>query len=137
VERARALGLPREVVDIVAQHHGSGLIAWFYDKAKRKDAEAVPEDYSYPGQPPASREAAVVMLADATEAASRSLKRPTMTRLEDLVRSLAMERVSDGQLARSDLTFRDLETIIASFVRILAGHFHSRIEYPKIRENAR
>ncbi|MBP7096360.1 MAG: HDIG domain-containing protein [Spirochaetia bacterium] len=137
VERARALGLPREVVDIVAQHHGNALIPWFFDKARKKDAAAVPEDYSYPGQPPASREAAVVMLADAVEAASRTLKKPSIGKLEDLVRGLAMERVRDGQLSRADLTFRDLETIVASFVRILAGHFHSRIEYPKVRENAR
>jgi membrane-associated HD superfamily phosphohydrolase len=96
-----------------------------------------PDDFSYPGQPPATREAAVVMLADAVEASTRSLKKPTMSRLEDFIREIIMDKVKQGQLDRSDLTFRDLETIRDAFTRILAGHFHSRIEYPKLKEQSR
>jgi len=131
VEKARALGLPSEVVDIVAQHHGNCLIQWFYDRASKEET-VNPEDFSYPGQPPSSREAAVVMLADAAEAASRTIKKPTVARLESLLGDIVLDRVKKGQLERSDLTFRDLETIRASFTRILSGHFHARIEYPRI-----
>lgn len=133
-ERARALGLPDEVVDIVAQHHGNGVITWFYDKALKRDEDVRADDFSYPGQPPSSREAAVVMLADTVEAATRTLKKPTMARLEQSIRDLVMEKFAQGQLARSSLTFHDLETIMNTFTRILAGHFHTRIEYPKMKE---
>ncbi len=135
-ERARSLGLPDAVVDIVAQHHGNSVITWFFDKAQKTDEDVRPDDFTYPGQPPSSREAAVVMLADSVEAATRSLKRPTMARLEQAIQDIILDKFSQGQLAKSDLTFRDLETITNTFTRILAGHFHTRIEYPKIRENS-
>jgi hypothetical protein len=137
-EKARALGLPDGVVDIVSQHHGNAVIAWFYDQAKKSGAEADPDDFSYPGQPPTSKEAAVVMLADSVEAATRSLKRATAARLEDFIREIIMGKVQEGQLDSCDLTLKDLETIRNSFTRILAGHFHSRIEYPKqLKEQSR
>jgi hypothetical protein len=136
-EKARALGLPEAVVDIVSQHHGNAVISWFFDRARKSDSEVDPDDFSYPGQPPASREAAVVMLADAVEAATRSLKKPTASRLEDFIREIVMDKVQSGQLDRCDLTLKDLETIRDSFTRILAGHFHSRIEYPKLKEQPR
>lgn len=137
VEKARALGLPEEVAAIVGEHHGNGLIAYFYHQALKDDPDAKVEDYSYPGSVPSSREAAVVMLADTVEAATRTLKKPTLTRLEDFIKELVMEKVKQGQLDRSELTFKDLETIRASFARILAGHFHSRIEYPRMKEQQR
>jgi len=136
IEKARALGLPEEVVAIVAEHHGNGLISWFFDRAS-KDEEADPEDFSYPGQPPSSREAAVIMLADATEAAVRTLKRPTPGRIDALVKDIVLDRFKQGQLDRCDLTFRDLETIRGSFTRILAGQHHARIEYPKSKEDGK
>lgn len=137
VEKARSLGLPEEVVSIVGEHHGNTKIAWFYNQALKDEPEAKAEDFSYPGQPPASREAAVVMLADTVEAASRTLKHPTLARLDEYIDELVMEKVKQGQLDRSELTFRDLETIKNTFSRILAGHFHSRIEYPKLKEALR
>jgi putative nucleotidyltransferase with HDIG domain len=137
VEKARALGLPEEVVAIVGEHHGNGRISFFYNQALKEDPEAKAEDFCYPGQVPGSREAAVVMLADTVEAASRTLKKPTLSRLEDFIKELVMEKVRTGQLDRCDLTFKDLETIRGSFARILAGHFHSRIEYPKMKGEAR
>jgi len=136
-EKARMLGLPDEVVNIVAEHHGNGLIAWFYGQAAKEDAGTNPEDFAYPGKPPRSREAAVVMLADTVEAATRTLKRPTLVRLEQFIGELVMDKVKQGQLDRCELTFRDLDTIKNSFTRILAGHFHSRIEYPKQKEQSR
>ena len=137
VEKARALGLPEGVVDIVSQHHGNAVISWFFDQAKKAGGEVDPDDFSYPGQTPSTKEAAVVMLADSVEAATRSLKKPTASRLEDFIREVIMDKVSDGQLDRCDLTFKDLETIRDSFTRILAGHFHSRIEYPRLKEQSR
>lgn len=137
VEKARALGLPEAVVAIVGEHHGNGRISYFYNQALKDDPEVKAEDFSYPGQTPGSRESAVVMLADTVEAATRTLKRPTISRLEDFIKELVMDKVKSGQLDRCDLTFRDLETIKDSFARILAGHFHSRIEYPKMKGEAR
>ena len=136
-EKARALGLPEGVVDIVSQHHGKAVIAWFFDQAKKAGGEVDPDDFTYPGQLPTSKEAAVVLLADAVEAATRTLKRPTASRLEDFIREIIMDKVRDGQLDRSDLTFRDVDIVRDSFTRILAGHFHSRIEYPRLKEQPR
>jgi hypothetical protein len=133
VEKARALGLPEAVIAIVAEHHGSGLISWFYDRAN-KDEEADPEDFSYPGEPPSSREAAVIMLADAAEAAARTIKKPTPARLDGLIKDIVFDRFKQGQLDRCELTFRDLETIRNVFTRILAGQHHARIEYPRSKE---
>ena len=136
-EKARGLGLPRAIVDIIAQHHGNGIIAWFFDQAQKIDPETKAEDFTYPGDPPESREAGVVMLADSVEAASRTLKKPTVSRLEQFIREIIEGKVAAGQLDRCALTFRDLDMVRASFIKILAGYFHSRIEYPKSRESLR
>ena len=137
MERAEALGLPESVKDIIAQHHGTSLISYFFSQAQKDAPETSSDDYCYPGPLPSSREAAVVMLADSVEAASRTLKKPTISRLEQFVRDLVMDKFGHDQLAASDLSFHDLDIIMNTFVRILAGHFHSRIEYPKSREGAR
>jgi putative nucleotidyltransferase with HDIG domain len=137
VEKCRQLRLPQEVIDIVAEHHGNGVIAYFYAEAKKQDDTVSPEEFSYPGNPPTSREAAVVMLADTAEAACRTLDKPTAQRLDKFIRQLIMEKVDHRQLDHCDLTFRDLNIIRDSFVRILAGYYHSRIEYPDQKENAK
>jgi len=134
IEKARELKLPQEIVDIIAQHHGRGLITYFYNQAVKegKSLRISRDDFSYPGARPRTREAAVLMLADGVEAASRSLKRPTVARLQKLVQDMIMEKFSSGELGDSNLTLRDLESIRKSFVHILEGYFHTRIEYPKI-----
>ncbi|GHV77914.1 HD family phosphohydrolase [Spirochaetia bacterium] len=138
VEKARLLGLPKEVTDIISEHHGNSVISWFYHEAiKREEADpnskgAVDmEDFTYPGNPPRSRESAVVMLADVTEASVRTLKKPTAARLEKFIHELFLSKFDSGQLWDSDLTFRELQATEHVFVRVLAGHYHSRIEYPK------
>jgi hypothetical protein len=136
-EKARGLGLPDAIVEIIAQHHGNSVITCFFDQAYKSDPDAKSEDFSYPGDPPESREAGVVMLADAVEAASRTLKTPTVSRLEQFIREIIEGKAAAGQLDRCALTFRDLDAVRASFIKILAGYFHSRIEYPKTRESAR
>jgi membrane-associated HD superfamily phosphohydrolase len=115
------------------------VITWFYNKAQQQEAaegkgEVNIADFSYPGTPPRSRESAVVMLADVTEAAVRTLQKPTVPRMEKFIQELFTAKVEHGQLAQSELTFRDLETIRRAFVRVLAGYYHSRIEYPKLSE---
>jgi hypothetical protein len=139
VEKGKELSLPDEVVDIIAQHHGRDLIKYFYHRAKSgDDANHVSaNDYSYRGTRPRTREAAVVMLADAVEATTRSLRRPSAAKLEKTVWDSIMERFTRGELSESTLTFRDLEVIKRSFVHVLAGHFHTRIEYPRIVETVR
>ena len=137
MERAETLGLPESVRNIIAQHHGTSLISYFFNQAQKDAPEVSSEDYCYPGPLPSSREAAVVMLADSVEAASRTLKKPTISRLEQFVRDLVMDKFGHEQLSASELSFRDLDIIMNTFVRILAGHFHSRIEYPKSRESSR
>ena len=132
VEKARALDLPHAVIDIIAQHHGNSVITWFYNEALKQDPQARVEDFSYPGSPPRSRESAVVMLADVSEAACRSLEKPTAAKIEKFIQELITSKVEHGQLAESELTFRDLEIIKKAFVRSLAAHYHSRIEYPKL-----
>jgi putative nucleotidyltransferase with HDIG domain len=143
VEKARSLGLPQAVVDIIAEHHGNSVITWFYHAALKREtadlqkkAVVSMEDFTYPGNPPRSRESAVVMLADVTEAAVRTLKKPSASRLEKFIQELIMAKFEHGQLSESELTFRDLETIKKAFVRVLAGHYHSRIEYPKLSREA-
>ncbi len=135
IEKARRLGMPKEVIDIIAEHHGNSVISWFYNEALKREDQVNADDFAYPGTPPRTRESAVVMLADTVEAAVRTLKKPTMSRLDKFVQELIMSKFEQGQLSESELTFRDLETIKNAFVRILAGHYHSRIEYPKsVRE---
>ena len=136
VEKARQLGLPEDVVDIVGEHHGNSLIMWFYKKAEELEGHVNPEDFTYPGNPPHSKEAAVVMLADVTEAAIRTLVKPTAAKIEKFIQQLIDTKVDTGQLARSELSFRDLEIIKNAFVKVLAGYYHSRIEYPKAAQPA-
>jgi putative nucleotidyltransferase with HDIG domain len=134
VEKARSLGLPPDVINIIAEHHGNSLIQWFYKKATEQEEQVNSEDFSYPGNPPRSRESAVVMLADVSEAAVRTLVKPTVAKMEKFIQQLIDSKVEQEQLANSELTFRDLETIKNAFVRMLASYYHSRIEYPKLGE---
>ena len=130
VEKAHQLHLPNVVVDIIAEHHGNSVVAFFYNKAKEKDPSLSPEDFSYPGNPPSTRESAVVMLADTVEAACKTLKSPTVSSLEKFVNQLVNDKVEHGQMDNCDLTFRDISKIKEAFVQILAGYYHSRIKYP-------
>ncbi len=139
VEKAKEMGLPFEIIEIIAQHHGSGLIGFFYIEAINKkgaESKVLPEDYSYTGIPPESKEAAVVMLADTVEAASRVLKKPTITKLDKFIWKLIMEKIERGQMVNSALTMNDMLIIKKSFLQILSGYFHTRIEYPKIKKKA-
>jgi len=136
IEIAREHGLPEILVDMIPQHHGTRLVSFFYQRAKEAadpDHQAVEEDYRYPGPRPQTREAAILMLADTTEAATRVLTDPTPARIRGVVQKIINAIFVDAQLDECDLTLRDLHIIANSFVRILTGFFHQRIEYPGAR----
>ena len=105
-------------------------MAYFYNEAKEKDATLSPEDFSYPGNPPSTKESAVVMLADTVEAACRTLENPSVPRLEKFIANLVNGKVEHNQLDNCNLTFRDITKIKEAFVQVLAGYYHSRIQYP-------
>ncbi len=131
VELAREYGLPEPIIDIIQQHHGTCLMTYFYQKAKDLgDGEPTEEDYRYQGPKPQSRLAALVMIADAVEAASRVLKDPTPARIESLVDKIVNHIFIDGQLEECELTLKDISTIKKKFTYILTGILHRRIDYP-------
>jgi putative nucleotidyltransferase with HDIG domain len=132
VEDARAHRLPKAVIDIIQQHHGTSLITYFYRKAKelKPYASIAEEDYRYPGPRPRTKVAAIVMLADSVEAASRALDDPTHQRIQALTDSVITRIFLDGQLSLCDLTLKDLREISRSFNLVLNGIYHHRIDYP-------
>ncbi|MBI5637675.1 MAG: HDIG domain-containing protein [Nitrospinae bacterium] len=131
LEWAREYRLIPQIQDIIAEHHGTQVIQYFYHRAKEQEGAAISEqNFRYPGRKPQSRESAIVALADAVEASSRTLKNPTSSRLRALVSKIINDKFVSGQLDESHLTLHDLNKIGDSFVRILHGIFHYRIEYP-------
>ncbi len=137
VEKGKEMGLPQEVIDIIDQHHGNDLISYFYNLAvKESENAAVPynvneEDFRYNSDIPQTPEAAIVMLADCFEAASRTIKKPTTQRYEKLATSIINGKINGGQLNDSKLTLTDLEKIKKVFVHDAFGRDHQRIEYNK------
>ena len=134
VELARQYKMPKQIVDIIQQHHGTSLITFFYQKALEltKDDLPLQEDYRYPGPKPQTRVAAIVMMADAVEAASRSLAEPTPARISALVDKIINHIFLDGQIDECELTLKDISEIKKRFTYILTSIFHRRIEYPEI-----
>lgn len=130
VELAQAHRLGHEVIDIIRQHHGSATIAYFYQKAVDLGENPRKADYSYSGPKPQTREAAITMLADAVEASSRVLDNPTPSRLQAHIDTIIKSVFATGQLDESELTFKDLDLLTHSFLRVLTGLFHHRIKYP-------
>lgn len=125
--------LPRAIRDIIRQHHGTTLVAYFYHKASQAEKDGVDRDnFRYEGPVPDNRESAVVMLADSVEAAVRSIPDKTQGKIEGLVRKIIRDKLDDGQLDRCDLTLGDLSRIADSFLQVLGGAFHERPEYPEI-----
>ncbi len=125
-------GLPKVVVDLILQHHGTQLMEYFYNiAAKSYPKSAMQEqDFRYPGPKPQSVEAAILMIADAVEAASRSIEEPTRKKIKKMVRLILVKRLVDGQFSECDLTSRDLSKIVKTLVDALQSSFHTRIRYP-------
>ncbi|MBC7370432.1 MAG: HDIG domain-containing protein [Bdellovibrionaceae bacterium] len=127
--------LGKPIVDGIIQHHGTTVIAFFYNKAldgkKEEDCDISEEDFRYPGPKPQFREAALCMLADSIEAAARSLDEPTPSRLQNIVRNVIQRKFQDGQLDQCNLTLKDISKVEEAFAKILLGIYHQRIDYPR------
>ncbi|MBL7222690.1 MAG: HDIG domain-containing protein [Candidatus Brocadiae bacterium] len=133
VELAEEARLPHPIVDIVAQHHGTSVIEFFYNRHLEESASHGQLDESffrYPGPKPRTREAAIVLLADAVEAASRTLAEPLPSRIRTLIKRISSNKLRDGQLEESRLTLSELHAIEQTFFRVLCSMHHARIEYP-------
>jgi putative nucleotidyltransferase with HDIG domain len=133
---ARQNRLPQPIIDFIEQHHGTTLVEYFYQQAARQsendpDKEVVEESsYRYPGPKPQTREAGVLMLADAAESASRTLVDPTPARIESVVEGIVMKRLLDGQFDDCGITLQELNRIRESLVKLLTAVYHSRVKYP-------
>ena len=138
VELAKENNLPPAICDIIEQHHGTSLMAYFYHKAKEMRQEGQPEinegDYRYPGPRPRSREAGLVMMADICEAATRSLSEPTPTKIKNMVRQLVNQIFNDSQLDYCELRTKEISEVINTFTNILIGIYHHRVAYPGSRK---
>jgi len=133
-EIAKKYKLNTKIIDFITQHHGDSLIFYFYQKAikKSKDPSALKEDnFRYPGPKPQTKESAIVLLADSVEASSRTLQDPTPASIRNLVKKIINNKFIDAQLDNCDLTLKDMHEIADSFVRVLTGIFHTRLEYPE------
>jgi len=141
IELARKYNLPKAIEDMIPQHHGTSLIEYFYDKAckeaKENDEDASEVDtslYTYPGPKPQTREAALLMLADGIEAATRTISDPTLDKVQGLVQKMINKTFASGQLNECELTLIDLHLIAKSFTRVLNGIYHQRIAYAEPAE---
>lgn len=131
LELAEEYRLPRAIRAFITEHHGTGSIAYFLEKAKERDGSVVnPGEFSYPGPLPQSAETAVVMLADGVEAAARVLNEPTPERIRDVVDHIVRHRIEQGQLRDAPLTLKQITVIKDEFTRVLTGMYHNRVDYP-------
>lgn len=133
IDIAKEFKLPKVIQDIIGQHHGTSLVQYFYHQATNGEQDpstALEQQFRYPGPKPQTKEAAIVMLADSVEAASRCLIKPTLAKIELLVNRIVADKLRDGQLDECELTFREVSKITDAFVRALTGTMHARIEYP-------
>ena len=131
LELAEEHKLPRGVVPFIREHHGTGPITYFLEKAKERDGlPANAAEFAYPGPAPRSIETAIVMLADGAEAAARVLNDPTPQKIREVIDRIVRQRVDQGQLREAPITQAQLETVKEQFTRVLAGMYHSRIDYP-------
>ena len=141
IELAKKHKLPQTIIDMIPQHHGTSLIEYFYEKAKKEVAEigedAPPVDkslYSYPGPKPQTREAGILMLADGIEASVRTISEPSPDRIQGLVQKMINKVFASGQLNECELTLRDLHLIAKSFTRVLTSIYHQRVAYAEPAE---
>jgi putative nucleotidyltransferase with HDIG domain len=139
VELARQYNLPQPIIDLIAEHHGTTLVEYFYRRATERSQsdpngdEVSEQTYRYPGPKPRSRESAVMMLSDAVESATRTLTEPTPARIASLVHEIAMKRLLDGQFDECGLTLEELEIVEQSLVKSLTAVYHGRVKYPDQR----
>ena len=124
--------LPKVIKDLIAQHHGKGVTKYFYYKAReaRPDENVDKEPFSYPGPNPQTKEAAILMMADACEAATKSLNDHSEESIAAMVGKIIDGQVADGLLREAPISFRDVETIKQLFIERLRTAYHARVAYP-------
>ncbi|MDO4691096.1 MAG: HDIG domain-containing protein [Fusobacterium sp.] len=129
-EMAKKYQIPKEIRDIMYEHHGTTLLAYFYNKVKNEHPEVTEEEFRYSGPKPQSKESAVIMMADSIEAAVRSLDMKNPVTIEQMIRKIVNAKIEDNQLSDSNITFKEVEIIIKSFVKTFSAIYHERIKYP-------
>ena len=135
IQLAQKYRLPREIQQIILEHHGDTPVMYFYHKAlQQADGQPVDiADFRYAGPRPSTKESTVVMLADTVEAAVRSMSAPTPEKIEEFIVRLVRGKLEDGQLSDSPITLQDIDGICEAFCQVLHGVFHERIEYPDMK----
>ena len=131
IEIAKRNNLPDRVIDFIRTHHGTSVVYYFYMKAKSVDEHTKTEDFEYPGPKPFSKETAILMMCDSVEAASKSLKDPTSTKINDFVENIINKQMDSGQFLNANVTFKEIQAIKKVLKHKLANIYHLRIEYPE------
>ncbi|WAC03967.1 HDIG domain-containing protein [Lacinutrix neustonica] len=131
IEIAKKNNLPDRVIDFIRTHHGTSSVYYFYKKAQEVNENVDIDDFSYPGPKPFSKETAILMMCDSVEAASKSLKEPTSTKIDNFVESILSKQMEDGQFLNANITFKEIQAIKKVLKRKLANIYHLRIEYPE------
>ncbi|MGB5289211.1 MAG: HDIG domain-containing metalloprotein [Ignavibacteriaceae bacterium] len=136
IELAKENKLPQEIIDFIPMHHGTMVMSYFFDRAKKiyGEEKVIKDDYRYPGPKPNNKETAIVMLADGCESAVRSIDNPDPEKVENLIENIFKSRIEDKQLNDAPITFSDIAVMKEEFLKILLGQHHKRIKYPKQEE---
>jgi hypothetical protein len=129
-EMGKEYKIPKEIRDIMAEHQGTTFLAYFYNKAKKENPDILESDFRYDGPVPRSKESAIIMMADSIEAAVRSLDEKDPVSIERMIRKIISSKMDDNQFAEADITLKEVEIIMQSFVKTLKGIYHTRIKYP-------
>jgi putative nucleotidyltransferase with HDIG domain len=130
LELAEEYRVPRAIRAFITEHHGTGQISYFLEKARERDGAVVPGEFAYPGPVPQSAETAVCMLADGVEASVRVLHDPNPQKIRDVIEHIVRQRIEQGQLRAAPLTLRQIEVVKDQFARVLTGAYHHRTDYP-------
>ena len=131
IEIAKKYNLPDRVIDFIRTHHGTSLVYYFYMKEKENMSDADKDDFSYPGPKPFSKETAILMMCDSVEAASKSLKNPTSTKIDAFVENIINKQIEEEQFLNANITFKEIQSIKKVLKHKLANIYHLRIEYPE------
>jgi membrane-associated HD superfamily phosphohydrolase len=131
IEIARKYNLPDRIIDFIRTHHGTSMVYYFYKKELQTQGEANKADFKYPGPIPFSKETAILMMADSVEAASKSLKEPTSTKIDVFVEKIIDTQMEQGQFLNANVTFKEIELIKKVLKKKLNNMFHLRVEYPE------
>ena len=135
VQIAKANKLPREIIDIIKEHHGTSAVMYFYNKAREIDPETKISDFRYPGPNPQTKVAGIIMLADCIEASVRSMDEKTHDSIKAQIERMFKARMDDGELDDCELTLRDINVLKHSFLNTLTAVYHTRIKYQENKDD--